>query len=190
MLGIFLDIETNGLNFFIHKPIEIAFSIINLDTGREVALYQSIISISDEDWEKSNPTSLKVNGFTRETVSKGIDIATVSQEITSILNQHKCIQGESVFICQNPSFDRNFFSQIIGQDEQHTHNWPYHWLDLASMFWALYYKEHSSIVKRGLSKDKIAAFLDLPPEEHPHKAFNGVAHLVDCYRSLIGFPKE
>lgn len=187
MLGIFLDIETNGLNFFVHKAIDLALSLTDLDTGREVASYQSLICICEEEWQQSNPTSLKVNGYTWEMVSKGQPLQIVADDVTDLLKLHKCLHGESVFICQNPSFDRNFFSQIISSDIQNKLGWPYHWLDLASMFWALYYKKQSEIVKRGLSKDKIASFLNIPPEEHPHKALNGVNHLIACYKELIGF---
>jgi DNA polymerase-3 subunit epsilon/oligoribonuclease len=58
------------------------------------------------------------------------------------------------------------------------------------MFWAYchlspgapkseFFKEMS------LSKDAIAARLGLPPEEKPHRALNGVAHLLACYRHFM-----
>ena len=49
--------------------------------------------------------------------------------------RNKIKRGEAVFICQNPYFDRAFFAQLIDPDTQEKNLWPYHWLDLASMFW-------------------------------------------------------
>ena len=70
-------------------------------------------------------------------------------------------RGKAVFICQNPGFDRAFFTQVVGVYTQERLNWPYHWLDLASMYWtAVYHKlasQHLSLPeKMSLSKNDIA----------------------------------
>jgi DNA polymerase-3 subunit epsilon/oligoribonuclease len=39
----------------------------------------------------------------------------------------------------------------------------------------------------GLSKDKIASAFKLPSEEKPHRAMNGVNHLIVCYKAVVGF---
>lgn len=191
MLGIFLDSETNGLNPQEHKIIEIAFKIIDLLSGELKASYQSIICQPFEEWQKSDPNSLKINCFTWEEVAKGKELERVAEEVIALFIQWKIKRGSSVFICQNPSFDRAFFSQIININIQEQSQWPYHWLDLASMYWVESIKKGNQNLypwKTGISKDCIAAAYHLLPEEKPHRAINGVNHLLLCYESVVGFP--
>jgi oligoribonuclease len=42
----------------------------------------------------------------------------------------------------------------------------------------------------GYSKDKIAIAHSLPREQQPHRAMNGVKHLMLCYCAVVGFPKK
>lgn len=192
MLGVFLDTETNGLNAFKHRVLEIAFKIVNLKSGELKESYQTVIQQPEQVWKSSDPTSLKINGFTHEKLMQGKRADLAATEITNILQRNKIRRGEAVFICQNPSFDRIFFSQLIDPDIQESLNWPYHWLDLASMYWAVGMRrgkenpDHFPWVT-GFSKDRIAAVYHLPGEEHPHQAMNGVDHLLLCYEKVIGF---
>ncbi len=195
MLGIFLDTETNGLNPQKHQMIEIAFEIVDVLSGDVKEEFESTLLISPQEWEKSDPESLKVNGFTWEEVSKGISSDIVSSQIQEIFKKHKIRRGDAVFICQNPSFDRAYFSQLISADLQEKLSWPYHWLDLASMYWAGSMKKGASGQgnypwETGLSKDKIAIAHSLPKEDRPHRAMNGVKHLLLCYKAVVGFPKS
>lgn len=65
---------------------------------------------------------------------------------------------------------------------------PYHWLDLASMYWMVIHEEGSiKDAEISVSKDSIARRLNLPVEEKPHRAINGVQHLIECYRALIQY---
>ena len=193
MLGIFLDTETNGLNAQIHKIVEIAFKIVDLTTGELKEQFQSIIAQPIEAWEKSDQESLRINGFNWEEVSKGKTPRHVSQQIIDCFARWGIRRKKAVFICQNPSFDRVFFSQLIDSDTQELLSWPYHWLDLASMHWSLM-MERSKQQKgplpweTGFSKDMIASFYNLPAEAKPHRAMNGVSHLVLCYQAVVGFP--
>ncbi len=45
---------------------------------------------------------------------------------------------------------------------------------------------HQNINYLELSKDKIAKFYNLPPEEKPHRALRGVEHLIECYKAAVG----
>ncbi len=196
MLGIFLDTETNGLNPFLHKPIEIAFKILNVRTGVLIEEYESILFQSYEEWQNSDPSSLQINGFNWEQVSYGKQKENVSAEILDCFTKHGIKRGNATFICQNPSFDRAFFTQIIPVTTQEKKLWPYHWLDLASMHWAmtLNKKKNTPILpfpwEMGLSKDNIAKAYQLPPEKTPHRAMNGVDHLISCYKAVVGFPEN
>lgn len=193
MIGVFLDTETNGLNSQIHKIVEIAFQIVDLKTGRLLDEYQSLITQPIEAWEKSDQESLRINGFTWQEVSKGKTARNVSQQIIDIFTRLGIRRKKAVFICQNPSFDRVFFSQLIDPDTQELLSWPYHWLDLASMYWALAMNKAKQNLgplpwETGLSKDLIASQHALPGEEKPHRAMNGVKHLILCYQSVVGYP--
>lgn len=193
VLGIFLDTETNGLNAKKHKTIEIAFQILDVFDGELKDSFHTIASISPQDWKLSDPESLAVNGFKWEEVAQGIPHAIVGEKIQESFSRNKIKRGEAVFICQNPSFDRVYFSQLVDTDLQEKLRWPYHWLDLASMYWvdamakgAL--KTGKYPWETGFSKDKIAQTLQLPKEEQPHRAMNGVKHLLLCYEAIVGFP--
>jgi oligoribonuclease len=195
VIGVFLDTETNGLNAQIHKIIELAFKIVDLKTGQVLDQYQSLIAQSIESWEKSDLMSLKINGFTFDEVSKGKHARAASQEIIDIFSKWNIRRKKAVFICQNPSFDRVFFSQLIDPDTQELLSWPYHWLDLASMYWAMAMKKMqekngSPPWETGISKDHIAHVYSLHGEEKPHRAMNGANHLLACYEAVVGFPEK
>lgn len=195
MIGVFLDTETNGLNSQIHKILEIAFKIVDLKTGEIKEEFQTLITQPIEAWEKSDQESLRVNGFTWDEVSKGRTSRHVSQTIIDIFTRWEIRRKKAVFICQNPSFDRVFFSQLIDPDTQELLRWPYHWLDLASMYWALTMDQAKlrggpMPWETGISKDLIASQYKLPGEAKPHRAMNGAAHLLLCYQAIVGFPEK
>jgi len=191
MLGIFLDTETNGLNAQSHHVIEIAYKIVDVQTGGVRDQYQTAVFVPFEEWKKSDPSSLKVNGFSWADVKDGKKPQEIAEEIKESFKVCGIQRGEAVFICQNPSFDRAFFTQIIDTDAQERLNWPYHWLDLASMYWMKCLHEGSPKPwETGISKNEIAAVYDLPDETHPHKAMNGVDHLIECYSAVVGFPEK
>lgn len=193
MIGVFLDTETNGLNSQIHKILEIAFKIVDLTNGELKEEYQTIICQPIEAWEKSDLESLRINGFTWNEVSQGKTSRQVSQHIIDVFTRWNIRRKKAVFICQNPSFDRVFFSQLIDPDTQELLSWPYHWLDLASMYWSLTMdkaKQNQGPLpwETGFSKDLIASQYKLPGEAKPHRAMNGVSHLIECYKAVVGFP--
>lgn len=194
MLGIFLDTETNGLNSQIHRILEIAYKVVDLQTGEVKEAYESLIAQPIEAWEKSDQESLRINGFQWEEVSQGRTPRNVSQHIIDSFTQLGVRRKKAVFICQNPSFDRVFFSQLIDSDTQELLSWPYHWLDLASMYWALAIDraklgQGPFPWETGFSKDLIASRYHLPGESKPHRAMNGVSHLLLCYKAVVGFPR-
>lgn len=190
MLLIFLDTETTGLNPTKHRTLQIAFKIIERMAGRTVLSYDSTVAQPAEVWAEADPQSLQVNGFTWEETLSGKSEQVIAAEIINDFNRLDIGEKEGVFICQNPSFDRNFFTQLIGVELQKHYSWPYHWLDLASMYWAAQLLEGSEKIKRfkesDLTKNKIAKHYGLAPEEHPHRAMNGVNHLISCYEAIFG----
>lgn len=192
MQAIFLDTETTGLDPFHHKLLEIAFKVVDIPSGYEKLTYQTIVKQPLEIWEQRDLSSVEINGFTWDKVQLGKEEAIVRQEIIQIFEDLKIERGTAVFICQNPAFDRNFFAQLIDVYTQEQKHWPYHWLDFASMFWALHVKDqignHEAFpFEMNLSKNAIAQRFQLPIEQMPHSALNGVDHLLLCYRTVVGF---
>ncbi|MDF2577685.1 MAG: putative exonuclease [Chlamydiales bacterium] len=193
MLGIFLDLETNGLDPYRHRILEIAFKIFDIYTGELKVSFESIVYQPDDVWKASNIQSLGINGFTQDLVAKGRLEKDIASEIINYFTQFGIKRNQAVFICQNPSFDRMFFYQLISPEEQMKMHWPYHWLDLASMYWAFRMQDYKNLNCQklppiSLSKDQIAAHHGLPKESAPHKAMNGVNHLIQCYEAIVGFP--
>jgi oligoribonuclease len=188
MLGVFLDSETSGLDPYIHTVLELAFVIVDLQSGRELLSWEAVLKPSLEDWERSDQKSLLIHGMSWEQLSSGIDLQEARLSIEEVCARFGIVQNRAVFICQNPSFDRPFFSKIIPPYRQEELHLPYHWLDLASMYWALILsKRQATTLTISFSKDAIAKDCGLPPELHPHRAMNGVRHLLLCYEKLIGF---
>lgn len=191
MLAVFLDIETTGLDPLKHRAIDIAFHIVDLTTQVKKKFYHSVITQSKEIWDARDPSSTLINGFLFEELLKGKEPRLVLEDIKSIFAEYQIVRGHALFICQNPAFDRSFFSQLIDISTQESLLWPYHWLDLASMYFALKVTESLS---KGiafpenitLSKNSIAESFKIPPEGDPHRASGGVAHLIKCYEALFG----
>lgn len=193
MLAIFLDIEATGLDFKKHKPIDLAFKIVDPNTGEIKAAYQSVVKQSQEIWDQSDPASIEINGYTWERVQGGKDSNVVKVEVIDIFSNLNIKRGKAVFICQNPSLDRALFTDIIDVYTQEKLNWPYHWLDFASMYWAYLSQKLKQSRKSypnevNLSKNSIAQKYKLETEGLPHLAMNGVDHLLLCYKAVIGFP--
>lgn len=191
MRAIFLDIETTGLDPYQHHAIDIGLKIIDVSTGETEATYQSVLKITPQAWERRDPSSMAINGFTWEMVLQGKEPKVVGAEIIELFTQQRIERGKAVFICQNPSFDRSFFAQIVEIYTQEKLHWPYHWLDFASMYWAhLAFESREKGIpfpkEINLSKNEIAKLYHLPVEEMPHRAINGVNHLILCYKTVIG----
>ncbi len=190
MLAIFLDQEATGLDATKHAVLEVAFKILDISTNQFVMTYQSIVKHPKEVWDKRDPVSVGVNGFEFEHLANGKEPLQIKQEIITAFTEVGVQRGKAVFICQNPAFDRGFFAQLIDVYTQERLHWPYHWRDLASMYWTVQMqncrqKGEPFPREMNLSKDEIAKYYNLPKENHPHKAMNGVDHLILCYRAVF-----
>ncbi|SCA63315.1 hypothetical protein SCG7086_AO_00130 [Chlamydiales bacterium SCGC AG-110-P3] len=190
MRAIFVDIETTGLSPYKHRLLELALKIVDLTTGEEIATYEAIVQQPTAVWKNSDPVSLKINGFSPQKSAQGRTESVISSEVEAFLESHVIRRGEAIFIAQNSSFDRAFFAQLIDPCHQEQLQWPYHWLDLASMYWCVRSTEqsHQGLPppdRLSLSKDEIADRYGIPPEATPHLAINGVNHLITCYNAVL-----
>ena len=190
MYLIFLDTETTGLNPQKHRTIDIAYKVFDSITGKDVISYESIVAQPDWVWAEADPQSLQFNGFKWEEILQGKTEKSVASEILNDFHHLNLAQKGGVFICQNPSFDRCFLLQLIDAEMQEHYGWPYHWLDLASMYWAARVLQNQECAKvfqeHNLSKDEIANHYGIAAEQLPHRAMNGVNHLIACYEAIFG----
>lgn len=190
MKAIFLDIETTGLDARVHRPIDVAFKILDVTTHEEIGRFQSLIKWPKEVWEARDPVSTEINGYTWEDVEQGIVAEEAGELIKQEFARAGIERGKAMFLCQNPSFDRAYFNQLVPVYTQEKLNWPYHWLDFASMYWAKQVQQSLDRKKPlpekiSLSKNSIAQASGLPPEGSPHRAINGVNHLIQCYLTVL-----
>ena len=56
------------------------------------------------------------------------------------------------------------------------------------MYWAMHIHKEPFPWETGVSKDKISRAYNLDPEAKPHRAMNGVNHLLLCYEAVVGYP--
>lgn len=185
MRAIFLDTETGGLNPSKHPLLEIAFVIFDLNSKEILSSYNALIKPSLTDWNLCDNEALRINGFKFEEFEEAKEMSYIADEILTIFEKLNIHRKNAVFICQNPSFDRAFFAKLFHPDFQEVRKWPYHWLDLASMYWAISMNEGKKPWENGLSKDKIALSLGLGCEKAPHRAMRGVEHLKLCFDKLF-----
>lgn len=186
MLLIFLDSETTGLDPEKHRLLEIAYKIYDTEKNHITLSYESIINQPAEIRAEANPKSMEINGFTEEKILSGKSEKAVAAEIINDFHRAGIGNGQAAFVCQNPSFDRAFFNQLISTEIQIEFRWPYHWLDLASMFWAsCQFKKRAILSEADLTKNAIATFYSISPEKIPHRAMQGVIHLLLCYSALF-----
>ncbi len=190
MRAIFLDIESTGLDPTKHRAIDIALKIVDVTVGYHVTSYQSLIRPTADAWERRDPISMEINGLTWDQIATGKEASTVGKEIKQLFTELKIERGKAIYICQNPGFDRSFFNQIVDLYSQEALNWPYHWLDLASMFWTVLVDKYKQAkvpfpAEVTVSKNEIAKYFNLQPEIKPHRSMKGVDHLIQCYEALL-----
>ncbi|MCH9616759.1 MAG: hypothetical protein SP4CHLAM5_02280 [Chlamydiia bacterium] len=191
MIGVFLDTETNGLDWSRHTILEIAFVIIDMTSGKKLGEYNTMVKVSDKEWLRSDEKSLAYTKITRSSLhEQGKPKEVIKEEILALFKTHGINRGEAVFICQNPGFDRSFFRGIIDVATQEKLNLPYYWLDLASMYWVRRFSEKAPDYNFPISKDAIADHYGLEGEKKPHRAMQGALHLIECYNSVVGFPEK
>jgi len=188
-----LDTETGGFDCRVQAAFEIAVKVVGCSTGKIYATYQSVIKISKDEWKKAIPSALAVNKFTRDELESGQPKEKVSQDIQEIFKRLKLNNKNALFMCQNPSFDQGFFNTIVPWKAREKAKFPYHWLGLESMYHARRIdklKTGDPVSAVSYSKDNIAKCLGAESEPKPHRALNGVNHLLELYEKMVGFPMK
>lgn len=181
MIAVFIDVETTGLDIYRDRLLEIGLIVVDLTQNKVVNTYEALIL---------GPGPLEVTSghhinqiTTDEMIDRGKTEEQVAYEIEAILVEHAVFMHHGFFICQNPVFDYTFTRPLFGYMRTSIRAWPYHWLDLASMFWIKLGCFSEYPVK--LSKNNIARRLNLDSEAEPHRALYGALHLLECYNELV-----
>jgi DNA polymerase-3 subunit epsilon/oligoribonuclease len=84
--------------------LEIAFKIVNLKTGEMKEAYQTVILQPENIWKSSDPSSLKVNGFTYEKLLKGKRADIAATEITEYFTKKRYPKRRSCVYLPKPFF--------------------------------------------------------------------------------------
>lgn len=84
MEGIFLDIETTGLDPRQHCPIDLALKVVDLATGETLGSYQSVLRQPQEVWDEADPSSIEVNGYRWDQIERGKDPVLVGNEVVQL----------------------------------------------------------------------------------------------------------
>lgn len=187
-----IDTETTGLDPHQNAIVEIAMKIFDVSSGKLHDSYQSVIKLTDYDFTTASQRALEINGFTRkETDKKGKPKEQVINEICDFFLKNQVDRRNDAFLAWNATFDRGFFDALITSDLQSEKKIPYHWLDFPSMHHGI---ERVKIATGKIAsycipyrKDAVAKHYNLPPEEAPHRAMNGVDHMLLIYERVIGF---
>ncbi|WP_300692215.1 MULTISPECIES: 3'-5' exonuclease [Helicobacter] len=94
-----IDIETNGHNPLIHRPIEIG--AIKFHNGKIIETFESLIFC-----EEIPEYITKITGINAQMLSN-------APKITKVLESFKLFLGDSIFVAHNVNFDYNFLSQSL-----------------------------------------------------------------------------
>jgi oligoribonuclease (3'-5' exoribonuclease) len=86
---VFCDIETSGLDFYQHVPLEIALCVYDMSQNNRVSVYQSLISCNEEEYKKGDPQAFQVNGLNWEVIQTGKSPFAVKEDILQLFKENK-----------------------------------------------------------------------------------------------------
>jgi DNA polymerase III epsilon subunit-like protein len=174
---VFIDIETSGLS-----PGEgVIFSIgLALSTGPEIEV---IIAPTKEEFDRSSPKALEVNGMTWEYLSKhGIPLNEAIKKALGWLVEKGVNSEDWVFMAQNAKFDKKFMNHFMGEYMYSFYGLPETWIDFIPL-----YKKYGRLLGLNIryqNQTHIAKQLDVPPEPEVHLALEGARSLKRNYEAL------
>ncbi|MDE2001060.1 MAG: 3'-5' exonuclease [Patescibacteria group bacterium] len=136
------------------------------------------IKVRPDRMALADPKALAVNGYDEK---EWRDAKSLYDALT--LFNHKA--AGAVLIAHNVTFDGAFLDAAYAMTGIQS-LLDYHRLDLLSIAKAIAEAKGYSLEKIGLSR--VAEFLGLHGEEHPHRAVNGAKLAYEVYKKLYGLP--
>ncbi|MEC7839361.1 MAG: hypothetical protein VX777_04920 [Chlamydiota bacterium] len=107
--GIFVKIETSGLDYINDRITELAIKAVNLKTGEELTSFNTVY----ED--------------------EGMAGTETTEKIIQLFKKNKLNHSSACFFAYSNNFTSTFFSRIISPKNQSEHNFPKHWLDIRTL---------------------------------------------------------
>ena len=74
--------------------------------------------------EKKRSSLSRGQRLTFDMLKEGKEESLVGDEIINLFKKHHIDRTNAVYICQNPSFDRSFFAQLVDPEIQESNLWP------------------------------------------------------------------
>ncbi len=164
------DVETTGLDPRSHEIIEIGLLLVD---QRSLAVIDTLdVKVKPCRLELADPEAMAVNGYRAEDWQNALDLQWA-------MLWFAIKTREAVFASWNITFDWPFIEEAFRRTGV-----P----DLTDrrkfcLMSAAIERLHGADLK-SVSKDAVAEFLKLPPEDKPHRAMNGVRHALEVYKAL------
>ena len=121
----FIDIETTGLNMFLHEIIEIGV-VITTPTLEVIEEFE--IKIKPEHIENADPASLKVNHYNEKDWKE-------AQSLEKVMGIFSKKVKDCIMVGHNVVFDAGFLEHAFNKLEL-INTMHYHKLDIISIAWA------------------------------------------------------
>lgn len=174
---IFIDTETSGLE----PGRGVIFSVgIVLSTGPETEV---VICPTKEEFDRSSPKALEVNGMTWEFLSeKGIPLDQATKRTLDWLVENEVDSENWVWMAQNAKFDRKFMEHFMGDFMYGFYGLPKKWIDFIPLFRK--YGSELGLNTKYRNQAHIAKELEVPPEPEIHYALEGARSLSRNYMAL------
>lgn len=173
----FIDFETTGIDLVKDYPIQLGASLMDIETGGEIAKYNAYIK-PGKSWDE-NDRAFKIHGITYEQAMSGL---TPEQALKSFFN----IMGHDYsFGAWNACFDVQFFRRMCYENgfEEDMHKIYYRHFDLQSYIRGLNETSQLHGVK---SLDDLRRYLMIPRSEK-HDAYEDANITRKCTVGIFDF---
>ena|SRR5690606_2214424 len=130
---VIVDTETTGLNFDIHRPIEVAWLTVDLDQGidKYASPMRFFNMLSHKEIMDSDPLALEINGWTTEDLLLDLpDNASSPQSLKSREWFYDEVQGATL-VGANVRFDAQMLMSIMPHSQE---PWSHRLLDIQAFY--------------------------------------------------------
>ena len=138
----FIDIETTGLNFIKHEPIQISGVLVD-DSNRNIV---EEINIFIESKNENSPGAQKVNGYYKgkwkDLGYKDLDNKKNAEKIFKFLSQADTV------ISHNSAFDRPFLTKFMEENGYDAYKLPKYFMDDCTIAWIIKHKTNGKLLKK------------------------------------------
>lgn len=164
-----VDLETTGLDAYVHEIVDIGAIIFDSKTPDEYEIIDC--RVKPIHLETADPAALKVNGYN---AAEWESAPTITEGLQ--LLQQKA--SGAIFISYNVTFDWSFIQQAY-KNSPLRNPFNYHKFCLMTLAWSRLPHAQS------LKLREICALLDIPPEPEIHKALNGAKRAFEVYKKIM-----